>query len=304
MAGDAQPATGASRIRTGYPSSIQPFPAMIADWDASKLAQSLKDLYDATVAAAQDRIDWYDRKGASFGFFAQWLRLLVIVLAGLGTVAPLLGQFIRPLVGDGSADLVSNVLSAQFGYIALATAAILVALDNFFGYTSGWMRYRVAQAELVRRLSLFRYDWAARLAAIDAATPLTAEEKRDLITLHRTFVDGLEAMVESETRMWANRLQVNIAAFERQNKLGAALEPPGSLQASVDGWPALKPASASLTLDGQPLQLNDSGVAARGSLPAGTYTLRLTAEAAADGTPVTREKPVTITANTPTKVKI
>ena len=223
----------------GFPSNILPFPALPADWSAERLNETLHELFVATVRATQSRIDWYDDKARRMGRVARGIRGVAIVLAGIAALAPLAGSILPPLASIPQVDSIliwirTNV--AQVGYILLAIAEVLVALDNFFGYSTSWMRYRVSQADLVRRLARFRYDWVGRLALLDSKAGIGPADKKALVDLLRDFVDAVEATVERETQVWADSLKVSLVAFDRQNRFHRYDEIPGTLEITIANY--------------------------------------------------------------------
>ena len=80
---------------------------------------------------------------------------LVIALGTAAAVLPVLSEIYttngRPSIPPGWAT------------IALALAAGLVGLDHFFGFSSGWMRYRDTELQLTRLRHQFGYAWQEAL---------------------------------------------------------------------------------------------------------------------------------------------
>ncbi len=256
----------------GYPASIRPFPAQPTDWSAERRDTTLHELFVATVRATQGRIDWYDDKARRMGLWARGIRTMAIVLAGMAALAPLVG----PALPTAIHGVPLSVSGAQVGYIALAIAGLLVALDNFFGYSTSWMRYRVSQADLVRRLARFRYDWTGRLALLDGKGGLGPADRKALVDLQRDFVDAVEATVERETRVWADSLKVSLIAFDRQNRFGPADAQPGTLEITIADPTALDPASLELTVDGTSVPIDEKGVGTV-ARPPGPFAAKLKA---------------------------
>ncbi len=264
----------------GFPANVLPFPALPADWSAERLNETLHELFVATVRATQSRIDWYDDKARRMGKVARGIRGVAIVLAGIAALAPLAGSILPPLASippiDGALIWIrSNI--AQVGYILLAIAGLLVALDNFFGYSTSWMRYRLSQADLVRRLARFRYDWIGRLALLDSGAPIGPADRKILVDLHRDFVDAVEATVERETQVWADSLKVSLVAFDRQNRFHRYDEVPGTLEVAIVNYGDLASDSVKLTADGTAVTVDAKG-SGRASLQPGPCAVKLAAK--------------------------
>jgi hypothetical protein len=241
----------------GFPANILPFPSLPADWSTDRLSETLHQLFVATVRATQSRIDWYDRKAVKMGLIARAMRTVAIILAGLAALAPLIGPLLPPAI----LGITLGLGGAQVGYVALAIAGLLVALDNFFGYSTSWMRYRVSQADLVRRLARFRYDWVGRLALLKSGTDLGPADRKALVDLLRAFVDAVEATVERETQVWADSLKVSLVAFDRQNHFQRYDEIPGTLEVTIANYADLKKDTVKLTVDEKEVSPDNKGVA-------------------------------------------
>lgn len=179
----------------GYPSRILPFPSQLKSWSAEGIDGALAELIDATVRAAQSRIDWYNKKAGELAFFARWFRRIALICVSIAAVAPLVGALLE------SYSTLSDVPAAEIGYIILALAGGLIGSDKLFGTSDSWMRYRTTQAELVRRLVRFRHDWAAELAGLEDPSSIPPAERKKLVYLTRDFIDDVENAVEAETKI-------------------------------------------------------------------------------------------------------
>ncbi len=255
----------AGRVQ-GYPANLEPFPASPEDWLPDRATASLVDLHRATVAAAQDRIDWYDRKGSRQGAIARALRFFALLLVGLGALVPVTAPVL---------PLIAGVDVAYAGYVVITLAGLLVGLDNFFGFSESWMRFRMTQAELVRRLASFRYEWASRLAADNIVEDRSA--LHGLLDLQRRFMDSVEAAVEAETVQWATRQRFNLLSFDRKQGFARPDGAPGRVSVRIQGWAALPEATRkalALHVGRQALVPDAGGTAVSPPLDPGSHTVR------------------------------
>jgi hypothetical protein len=169
---------------------------------------------------AVETIDWYLNEKKSKSNWSRGLRVAAILLGAAGALIPLL-------------NLANNqVLDIRWGYVALGLAAAAVALDRFFGFSSGWMRYLITSFRLQRLLADFQLEWAARTARLEGSTP-EAEQVTELLTLLRKVLSAILEEVERETISWAEEFQSNVGGIDRNLQL-----------ASVEAGPARPPSEA------------------------------------------------------------
>ncbi len=166
----------------------RPFPH--GDWGAP--AERLDELYQWVERAALDTAAWYlaDRV---------WKRLAARVLRGGASLGALAGAAL-PLL-----DLTGVVGgAAPWGYLALLSCVACVAVDRFFGVTSGWMR-DVATAQAVqRRLQVLRFDWASESAreVLGPAEGTAGEAAERCLGVLRRFSEDVTELVRVETADW------------------------------------------------------------------------------------------------------
>ncbi|PSN10786.1 hypothetical protein C7271_25490, partial [filamentous cyanobacterium CCP5] len=130
----------------------QSFPQQL-DWSPSEAFASLESLYGFVNKECERAIQWYYVSKISKSRIGYLLRAGAIVAVAIAGIIPIIGEICKQ----------ENVpcISPAWATVALAVAALLIGLDRFGGYTSGWIRYiRTAQ-----RLNIlqgdFRHDWEA-----------------------------------------------------------------------------------------------------------------------------------------------
>ncbi|WNZ09705.1 SLATT domain-containing protein [Streptomyces sp. 11x1] len=166
----------------------RPFPQ--GDWGAP--AERLEELYQWVERAALETASWYlaDRV---------WKRLAARVLRVGAATGALVGAAL-PLL-----DLTGAVGgAAPWGYLALLSCVACVAVDRFFGVTSGWMR-DVATAQAVqRRLQMLRFDWASESAreVLGPAEGTAGEAAERCLGVLRRFSEDITELVRAETVDW------------------------------------------------------------------------------------------------------
>ncbi|WP_327344304.1 SLATT domain-containing protein [Streptomyces europaeiscabiei] len=166
----------------------RPFPQ--GDWGAP--AERLEELYHWVERAALETASWYltDRV---------WKRTAARVLR-IGAATGALAGAALPLL-----DLTGAVSgAAPWGYLALLSCVACVAVDRFFGVTSGWMR-DVATAQAVqRRLQVLRFDWASESAreVLGPAEGTAGEAAERCLGVLRRFSEDVTELVRAETADW------------------------------------------------------------------------------------------------------
>ena len=93
---------------------------------------------------------------------------------------------------------------AAWGYLALLFAVACVAVDRFFGVTSGWIR-DVATAQAVqRRLQVLQFEWASESVreVLGPAEGTASEAAERCLAVLRRFSEDVTELVRTETADW------------------------------------------------------------------------------------------------------
>ncbi|MFC8518216.1 SLATT domain-containing protein [Streptomyces sp. NPDC057257] len=181
----------------------------LGDW--GEPAQRLHELYRWVERGALETSAWYlaDRVWKRRG--ARALRGGAAAGAAVGAALPLL-------------DLTGAVGGvAAWGYLALLLAVACVAVDRFFGVTSGWIR-DVATAQAVqRRLQVLQFDWASEsVREVLGPTEGTAGEAAErCLGVLRRFSEDVTELVRTETADWMVEFRTGSAPMGIQSA-GAA----------------------------------------------------------------------------------
>lgn len=178
---------GAAGLRPGDLTG-RTFP--LGDW--GEPAERLDELYRWVERGALETAAWYlaDRVWKRRG--ARVLRTGAAAGAVCGAALPLL-DLTRVMGGV-----------AAWGYLALLLAVACLAVDRFFGVTSGWMR-DVATAQAVqRRLQVLQFDWASESVreVLGPAEGTASEAAERCLAVLRRFSDDVADLVRTETADW------------------------------------------------------------------------------------------------------
>lgn len=158
------------------------------DWSEDKLSDSLERVFEQAIDHANNSAQWYARNLRSKKRMAQLLRVLAIFAAAVAGLVPLLAH----LYPD---------IPALWSTLALAVGATCIALDKFFGFSSGWMRYIRAQVALAALQEKFTFDWQIGFASWQGQPP-TNEQTQAQLELAKVFVAAVNDIVETETQNW------------------------------------------------------------------------------------------------------
>jgi hypothetical protein len=267
-----------------------PFPTNLSWDDDASVRKSLKDLYSYADGAANDTIGWYFAHKRTKGLVARGLRFAAIILTTVGGVIPLL---VNARVGwfgaDGNSG--SRVDYAQFGYVFLALAAGCVALDRFFGYSSGWIRYVTSALNLQRLQAEFQLDWAILTANLPQAdVPLIQREA--MLRRVQSFILRMREEIEKETAEWAAEYRSNLTELEKTARTQLDAWKPGVINLTIPNAPQLK--EVTVLLDDRVYQTITTTTCQIAPVYPGQHTVAVTAKAG--DKPATASSAVAVTA--------
>ena len=186
------------------------FPAAL-DWSLGGQEASLENLYGFVMKECDTAIDWYYYKKGSKKILGLWLRFWAILSIGVAGLIPILSELLLRITGRDGTPVFA--LSPGWATVALAVAGVLIALDRFGGYTSGWVRYvRTAQA-LTRLKGAFHLDWEVQRQD-RLQQPEDPEQVKAAIQLCRKFLQDVYEELRLETELWAGEFQQALSAVE------------------------------------------------------------------------------------------
>ncbi|MFD9320176.1 SLATT domain-containing protein [Streptomyces sp. NPDC057456] len=178
---------GAAGLRPGDLAG-RTFP--LGDW--GEPAERLDELYRWVERGALETAAWYLADRVWKRRVARALRTGAAAGAVCAAALPLL-DLARVLGG-----------AAPWGYLALLLAVACVAVDRFFGVTSGWIR-DVATAQAVqRRLQVLQFDWASESVreVLGPADGTASDAAERCLAVLRRFSEDVSELVRTETADW------------------------------------------------------------------------------------------------------
>jgi hypothetical protein len=133
-------------------------------WKPADIENSLRILRAYVESQATGLLQWYYAKKIWKARMSSLLRVLTILFFTLGGLVPLIKAIAPP--GIPIINSKDGFDFGQLGYLLIAIAAAWIALDRFFGFSSGWIRYITTALSIERSLDEFRLEWARVTATL------------------------------------------------------------------------------------------------------------------------------------------
>ncbi len=199
-----------------------PFPEL--SWASGDVLASLEQLHNYVETEVKKFIEWYYYKRKSKRFLGFGLRIFAIVFTAVAGVLPVLAD----IFGKDGVPFIKPSW-ATFG---LAIAALLILLDKFGGYTSGWVRYMMTGQELSQMLEGFHFEWLSTKLAFQSQTP-TPEQVIAAASQCKDFMMQAHGVIREETKLWAAEFQDVLKDIEKSVKTAEKLKQLGAVSVEV-----------------------------------------------------------------------
>jgi hypothetical protein len=204
-----------------------------------------------------------------------------------------------------SADALNKLLASRYwlnpiwSAILLGVAAALLALDRFYGTTSGWVRYVLAARQLTEAMDDFQLSFEVQRLSWGQPEPTAEQALAALAGVHK-FVKRVNEIVTDETKTWAAEFAEVLKQIDEQMKTAGQAKRQSAIQVTVTNGDQCQP--------GWKLQVGNHvpedrvGKDASVAVPPDLYVVRITGKIG--GKPVQAEKAVTVTAGEIQKVEL
>jgi hypothetical protein len=270
------------------------------DWSPDKAPESLNALYLHVTQAAEEATRWYLDAKRGKKRWAQRLRMGTILASLAAGLMPVVSQV---WLDDQGQPHVAPVWASA----VLIVVATLVAIDRFYGFSDGWIRYVTAEMRLRTAIDGFMLDWQRRLASFGGQRP-SQEQVAEGIEACRAFVAIVDGTVQAETEAWAMSFRDAISELDQSARsLGETARAtlgsmgPGNLDVRIAGGERLDDRRWTLSIDGgAPKQ--QRGLTATVALSGGLHTVR--AEGICGGRPCSAARSVEVRAGAVTTVDL
>jgi hypothetical protein len=247
---------------------LTPYSELNFDWNSGHAEESLNKVYLYSTQLAKDTIGWYISAKKKKKKGARIIRVLSIILAALAAILPTLSELFQHKNG-------TTVIRAGWTTVALAVAGSLLLLDRFFGFSSAWIRYIVAELQVKQINEEFQMDWETERAGWQGNPP-TREQIIQMLAPCKAFVSQVNNMVRDETNAWVQEFQSSIKYIDDTLKAGTRPPEPGALNINIingeiakDGW--------KLKVDNGDTEIYMGKSAAKKNLTPGNHLIRIEA---------------------------
>lgn len=237
------------------------------DWSTAKQDQSLKKVFKLSQQHATRAIDWYLHARRGKRRLAHTFRLMAILSGALAGALPMLSEILK-----------SNEtfqFSPAYASLALAVTALSLSLDRFFGFSTSWLRYIMAEQDIRKVLQEFQLDWQGEAVALRKNDPLSPEDVQRMIGMAKLFMNKVNDIIRQETQTWVAEFQDNLKQLDQSAKARETAMQAGAANITVTNADTTV-ADLSLSVDnGSPRAMKGTR-ASLAQLTAGTHVFTVT----------------------------
>jgi hypothetical protein len=181
-------------------------------WDSAS-DDSMSKIYEYVVSFSDSTIIWYQTRRRLKRYLGVSLRVGALLATAAAGFVPL------------SKDLVGVQWSGVWSTVLIAVAGVFVSIDILGGFTSGWIRYMLAQQKVERLRDAFLLEWnVLKVAKANA---------QGMLERAKTFLLAVGKVVDDETQEWATEFQNALKEMEKARKAAAEIERTGAIDISV-----------------------------------------------------------------------
>ena len=182
-------------------------------WDEANLENSLHGFFKYTIEKAEKYRKWYSDNALRNKNRARPLRWFTIVLFALGGIIPVLFQILSEFGWD-------RYLNPAWATVVIAAAGAILGFDKFFGYTSGWIRYRTTETTILAERDRLLYAWEFGKLAWEGKPP-TFKHAKEMVALLRDFSATISNNVREETQAWVAEFEGALRSLDERMKAHA-----------------------------------------------------------------------------------
>lgn len=228
----------------------------------SERTASIHEIFRFVTEFSTNSIQWYCQRRQNKKQIGSMLRIAAMCLTTVAGLIPVL------------MDLMPNawyLAKPEFSTVFLALAALLLSLDHFGGFTSGWVRYMLAQQEIERLQHQFEMNWQSWKAKCESGG---AGEICSGLEKAREFLNQVDKVIEEETQQWAKEFRSALQKIEETHKTATEALELGAVNVSLKNH--VMGEQWALEVDGVPKGRFRGSQASVGRLVPGIYNLSIT----------------------------
>ena len=224
------------------------------EWDEASQDSSLRAVHDFVKSFSDSSVQWYQERRRAKRVWGVGLRAAAILLTAFAGLVPILDDLLA----------VIPQMNSEWSTFALGLAALLVTLDHFGGFTSGWIRYMLAQQKIERLQHAFLMDWEALKSRTRGDHAKRAEEG---LKAAGAFLLSVGKIVDDETQEWATEFRTALKEIDKARKAAEEEEHFGAVDVTVTNHEEVD--SWSLEVDGEEVATSTSKRASVTAVAAG-----------------------------------
>lgn len=245
---------------TGEDLTAGDFPQL--DWAGTDPRKNIEELVDYAEHTARQSADWYYRKRLSKRRWGVFVRIAAMVGLATAGALPIFAQIYQ----DGSElGLLNFLLQPGAASILIVVAGFFILLDQFGGYTTGWIRYIQTGQQITNQLEEFRFqDQRLRLGW---GRTLTEEQVERHVALCQDFVTKVRQLERSETDQWAKEFRAVLSEMNQEAKKAPTPVAAGALEVQLHGGEQLAQGWRVRINDGNALHAQGTRKAITGLVP-------------------------------------
>lgn len=237
------------------------------DWTDNHRDQSLKAVFTLSQQHASLAIDWYLHARKGKRRLAYSFRLTAILSGALAGALPMLSEIFS-----------SNPalkFSPAYASLALAVTALSLSLDRFFGFSTSWLRFIMAEQDIRKVLQEFQLDWQAEEVALRKNADPTPDDLRRMIGMAKLFMNKVNDIIRQETQTWVAEFQDTLKQLDQSAKARETAMQSGAANISVTNGDTTE-AGWNISVDNSTPRATKGKTASLAQLTAGPHVFTVT----------------------------
>lgn len=186
------------------------------DWSPERQIESLNRVRRHALDFCDMMLTWYRFEKRCKSYLGKSLRFMALILSGMSGLIPILSDLVVKQIAEFAPNRFDPghipTISAGWATVALALAALMIAMDRFFGISTGWIRYEQAIQKLSHRRCAFDFSWEEVM--ISREQNLRLIDIQLAISLCRDFLSEVNRIVAEETNQWAGEFNRRISDLD------------------------------------------------------------------------------------------
>lgn len=243
-------------------------PKLELDWTPIKSEESLNEVFHYGTSLADQSIEWYVSAKKAKQKGARRIRIASIILGALAALFP---TIVELTAANGQYRI-----GAGWTTVILGVAGALLLLDRFFGYSSAWMRYIVAELQLRQINQEFQMDWETERASWQGSSP-SKEQITQMLARSKAFISQVNTIIREETNVWVQEFQNTIKYLDDSIKAKPAVTEPGALNLTITN-PELAAEGWLLSINGGKQEHYTGSTAGKRNIFPGKHLIKVTAK--------------------------